>query len=207
MYKKLNCLELFAGTGGLIDGLEQSKNINLLAAVEWQKPQVKTLVNRLKTKYNMLDADQKVLHFDIQETDKLLNGWENEEKYGNGLGLKKLIANQKVDIISGGPPCQAYSLAGRIRDKDGMKNDYRNFLFEAYIKIVDYFKPKIIIFENVEGMLSAIPTGENITDLIRNHLKNSGYEIINDLKKHALIDMSEFGVPQKRKRLIIIGIR
>ncbi|EJM2425826.1 DNA cytosine methyltransferase [Staphylococcus pseudintermedius] len=207
MDNKLNTLELFAGMGGLIDGLEQSNNINLLAAVEWAKPQVNTLIDRLLNKHNFKDAHQKVLHFDIQRTEELIEGWQNDDVYSSGIGLKHTIKNEKVDIISGGPPCQAYSIAGRIRDKDGMKNDYRNFLFEAYIKIVDYFRPKVIIFENVEGILSAIPTGEKITDLIRESFNKAGYVIVDDLKKFALIDMSEYGVPQKRKRVIIIGIR
>lgn len=207
MSKKLNTLELFAGTGGLIDGLEQSKNINLLAAVEWSKPQVNTLIQRLNTKYDMTDAHNRILHFDIQRTEELLNGWNNDPIYGTGEGLKDLLYGQNVDIISGGPPCQAYSIAGRIRDSNGMRDDYRNFLFEAYIRVVDLFRPKIIIFENVEGILSAIPTGDKITTLIRKNLNSIGYTITDNLKKHALIDMSEYGVPQKRKRVIIIGIR
>ena len=88
-----------------------------------------------------------------------------------------------------------------------MKDDYRNFLFESYIKVVEYFQPKIILFENVEGILSAIPTGEKITSLIKQGFNNIGYEIIDDLRKNALFDMSDFGVPQKRKRVIIIGVR
>ncbi|HDR4575408.1 TPA: DNA cytosine methyltransferase [Bacillus cereus] len=202
----LNSIELFAGAGGLLDGFEKTGEYNVLAAVEWQKPQVNTLINRLKNKYNDQNAERKVLHFDIQRTDELINGW-TDEKFGTHLGLDKLIDGQKVDIITGGPPCQAYSLAGRIRDENGMKDDYRNFLFEAYIKTVEYYKPKIIVFENVEGILSAIPTGEKITDLIKKRFDEVGYEIIDDLRKHALIDLSEFGVPQKRKRVIIIGIK
>ncbi|MFV8210752.1 DNA cytosine methyltransferase [Streptococcus pluranimalium] len=204
---KINNIELFAGAGGLIDGLEQSGNIELLGAVEWLKPQVRTLVNRLENKYNICDASSKVLNFDIQRTDELINGWKDDEEFGSSSGLKELVGNQKVDMISGGPPCQAYSLAGRIRDKNGMKDDYRNFLFESYIEIVNYFKPKIIVFENVEGILSAIPTGEKITDLIKKGFNEAGYEIINDLKSNALLDLTEFGVPQKRKRVIILGIR
>lgn len=88
-----------------------------------------------------------------------------------------------------------------------MKDDYRNFLFEAYIRVVKYFKPKIIVFENVEGILSAIPTGEKIVDLIHTAFDESGYEIVNDLRKYALLDLTEFGIPQKRKRVIIVGIR
>ncbi|RIM32955.1 DNA cytosine methyltransferase, partial [Staphylococcus caprae] len=76
MNNKLNTLELFAGMGGLIDGLEKSNNINLLAAVEWSKPQVNTLINRLISKYNIEDAHNKVLHFDIQRTKELIEGWD-----------------------------------------------------------------------------------------------------------------------------------
>ena len=88
-----------------------------------------------------------------------------------------------------------------------MKNDYRNFLFEAYIRVVKQYNPKIIVFENVEGILSAIPTGEKITDLIRSAFSQIGYEIIDDLRTYALLDLSDFGVPQVRRRVIIVGIR
>lgn len=203
----INNIELFAGAGGLVDGLEQSGNFNLLSAVEWMSPQVRILTQRLKKKYGITDASEKVLNFDIQRTDELIKGWKDDVKFGSSVGLEKIVNNQSVDMISGGPPCQAYSLAGRIRDKNGMKDDYRNFLFESYIKIVNYFRPKIIVFENVEGILSAIPTGEKITDLIRTGFDNIGYEIVDDLKKHALLNLADFGVPQNRKRVIIIGIR
>ena len=203
---RLNNIELFAGAGGLLDGFEQTGNYNLLGAVEWLKPQVRTLINRLETKYNDLHANDKVLNFDIQRTDELFNGWDDVE-FGCSSGLDSLVRDQRVDVISGGPPCQAYSLAGRIRDNNGMREDYRNFLFEAYIRVVEHYRPKIIVFENVEGILSAIPTGEQITSLIRTNLDDIGYEIIDDLRKYALLDLTEFGVPQKRKRVIIVGIR
>lgn len=205
--KKLNILELFAGAGGLIDGFEKTNHYNLLGAVEWLKPQVRTLTNRLETKYNDNNAKNKVLNFDIQRTDELIHGWENDAEFGSNKGLDSLINNKNVDIISGGPPCQAYSIAGRIRDENKMKDDYRNFLFESYIKLVEYYRPKIIVFENVEGMLSAIPTGEKITDLIRSAFNKIDYEIVNDMRKYALLNLAEFGVPQNRKRVIIVGIR
>lgn len=205
--KKINNIELFAGAGGLADGLEQTGNFNLLAAVEWQAPQVRTLTKRLQQKYGIQDAEKRVLHFDIQRTEELLQGWKDDNTFGSSTGLIPLVGKEQVDMISGGPPCQAYSLAGRIRDENGMKDDYRNFLFEAYIRVVNYFKPKVVVFENVEGILSAIPTGDKITDLIREEFKSAGYEIVDDLKSFALIDLTEYGVPQKRKRVIIIGIR
>ena len=205
--RKLNTIELFAGAGGLLDGFKKTQKYDLVAAVEWLKPQVRTLRNRLKSKYNMGSlADEIVLNFDIQRSDELFHGWDDVE-YEPSSGLDQLVGKKKIDIICGGPPCQAYSIAGRVRDKDGMKNDYRNFLFEAYIRVVKQYNPKIIVFENVEGILSAIPTGEKITDLIRSAFSQIGYEIIDDLRTYALLDLSDFGVPQVRRRVIIVGIR
>lgn len=205
--RKLNTIELFAGAGGLLDGFKKTQKYNLVAAVEWLTPQVRTLRNRLKSKYNMGSlADEIVLNFDIQRSEELFNGWDDLE-YEPSLGLNQLVGKKKIDVICGGPPCQAYSIAGRVRDKDGMKNDYRNFLFEAYIRVVKQYNPKIIVFENVEGILSAIPTGEKITDLIRSAFSQIGYEIIDDLRAYALLDLSDFGVPQVRRRVIIVGIR
>lgn len=206
MGTKLNNIELFAGAGGLLDGFEKNGSYNLVAAVEWLKPQVNTLVNRLENKYGIHNAKDIVLNFDIQRTSELFEGW-SDPKFGSSNGLDALVSNQSIDVISGGPPCQAYSLAGRIRDANGMRDDYRNFLFEAYIKVVERYHPKIVVFENVEGILSAIPTGEKITDLIRNSFSNIGYEIIDDLRTNALINLNEYGVPQNRKRVIIVGIR
>lgn len=206
MGTKLNNIELFAGAGGLLDGFEKNGSYNLIAAVEWLKPQVNTLVNRLENKYDIDNAKDIVLNFDIQRTSELFEGWTDPE-FGSSVGLDALVSNRTIDVISGGPPCQAYSLAGRIRDANGMRDDYRNFLFEAYIEVVERYRPKIIVFENVEGILSAIPTGEKITNLIRKKFTDIGYEIINDLRANALINLNEYGVPQNRKRVIIVGIR
>ena len=152
MTKKLNTIELFAGCGGFVDGFAKSGKYNTLACVEWNRQACEVLKKRLKNKYNISEVDKKVIRFDIQRTDELLNGWNNDKDYGNGEGLKKLIGNNDVDLIVGGPPCQAYSIAGRIQDENGMHDDYRNYLFESYIKVVEEFTPKIIVFENVEGI-------------------------------------------------------
>ncbi|KML03176.1 DNA methyltransferase [Rossellomorea marisflavi] len=202
-----NVLDIFAGCGGLSEGFERQKKYNLVAAVEWEKPQVQNLINRLNQKWNIKDAYNKVIRFDIQRTEELFQGWENDPKYGSHEGLNSLLNKKSLDVIIGGPPCQAYSMAGRIRDGNGMKEDYRNYLFESYLTIVRRYRPRLFVFENVPGMLSAKPGGTPVTELIKNEIEKSGYEIINDLKKFAQIDMSEYGVPQKRKRVIIIGLR
>ena len=203
---KLNIIDLFAGCGGLSDGFEKTQKYNMLASVEWNKKANDVLINRLISKYKENDAISKVITFDIQRTNELLYGWTDDEIYGSHIGLKKLICNNKVDLIVGGPPCQAYSVAGRIQDKNQMKDDYRNYLFESYMKIVDYFNPKLFVFENVEGMLSAKPGGISIIDRIKESFNNSGYYIIDNIKDNALINLWEYGVPQKRKRVILIGL-
>lgn len=105
--------------------------------------------------------------------------------------------NKTVDILVGGPPCQSFSIAGK-RDK----NDPRNALFMEYVKYLDYFKPKAFIMENVIGMLSKkTENGENVIDIIMEQLNKNYNCIINKLYA------SDFGVPQNRRRTIIIGIR
>lgn len=203
--KKYNYIDLFAGCGGLTDGFEQTQKYRPLAFVEWDKNAVKTLKHRLKTKWNVENIEEKVLHFDIQRMGELLNGFEDKE-YGQHIGLKKLLKNREIDLIIGGPPCQAYSIAGRVQDKNGMQCDYRNYLFENYLKVVKEFQPKVFVFENVQGILSAKPDGINIIDRIRNDFAKEGYIITNNLREVALLDSSDYGVPQIRKRVIIIGI-
>lgn len=220
-------IDLFAGCGGLEDGFMQSGRYEDVAAVEWLQPQVKTLIHRLKTKWNIADADKRVMCFDIQQEEKLFLGWDDDSlapsreilpngkksryktgPYGKSEGLDFYIDRAGgIDIIIGGPPCQAYSVAGRVRDENGMRDDYRNYLFEHYLSVVDRYKPKAFIFENVPGMLSAMPDGTPITKLIRDGFNRIGYDIVDDLKKYAKVNASDYGVPQHRERLIILGIR
>lgn len=203
----LNYIDLFAGCGGLSEGFHKNPNYNFIAAVEWEKDPANTLIHRLKTKWQDANAEEKVLRFDIQRTDELFNGWENDKEYGTHHGLNTVVGNQTIDLIIGGPPCQAYSIAGRAQDGNNMKDDYRNYLFESYIKVVDKYQPKLFVFENVVGLLSAQPKDIPVTELIRKEFDKHGYAIISDLKKHALQNLTEFGVPQNRKRVIIVGIR
>ena len=198
-------IDLFAGCGGLEDGFLQTGKYIDIAAVEWLKPQVNTLVNRLKTKWNVSDADERVMHFDIQREDELFNGWKDDE-FGTGKGLDYFVNKANgIDIIIGGPPCQAYSVAGRVRDENGMKDDYRNYLFEHYLNVVNRYRPKLFVFENVPGILSAAPDGTPITQLIRKGFEKIGYKILDDLR-FAKVNASEYAVPQNRERMIIVGI-
>ena len=174
----------------------------MLAGVEWEKPAVDTLRKRLANKWNYKNVKEKVLHFDIQRTEELLHGY-SDSIYGDSQGLISLIGDLQLDAIIGGPPCQAYSVAGRIRDENGMHDDYRNFLFESYLNVVKAVKPKACIFENVPGMLSASPGGIPIIERITDAFEESGYAISKNIKQQAVFDLSHFGVPQARKRVII----
>lgn len=203
---ELNYVDLFSGCGGLSEGLEQTGVFKLLAAVEWNKAARDTFVARLKGRWKYPDAEKRVLWYDIQKTRELFDGW-SEPPYGASAGISSLIdGKQKVHAVVGGPPCQAYSLAGRIRDKHGMTRDYRNYLFESYISVVNRLRPDFFIFENVEGMLSAKPGDVAIIDRIREAFRSAGYYISGDLRGEALFELADFGVPQRRKRTIILGL-
>lgn len=202
---KYNIIDLFSGCGGLLDGFMQSKLYNPIASVEWDVAPVNTLRKRLKDKWNIKDADESVIRFDIQRFDELMNGFD-DPVYGKNKGIKKLLGNKKVDFIIGGPPCQAYSVAGRVSVDQKEKPDYRNFLFEYYLKVVEALQPKLFVFENVPGMLSAMPDGTPIIDLIRRDIENKNFEIIKDIRKYAVLDASDYNVPQNRKRVILVGL-
>jgi DNA (cytosine-5)-methyltransferase 1 len=203
----LRTIDLFAGCGGLSEGFEASGAFSVLAHVEWEKAPAETLRRRIAARHSLKDAGQRVLRFDMQRTDELIAGWKDDPEYGAGVGLDAIVAEEGgVDVIIGGPPCQAYSMAGRVRDEHGMHLDYRNYLFEKYLEIVKRYQPKAFVFENVPGMLSAAPGGISIADRIRSAFDAAGYEILGDLKK-AVVDLWQYGVPQRRSRVIILGLR
>ncbi|MFQ7800133.1 MAG: DNA cytosine methyltransferase [Coprobacillus cateniformis] len=146
--QKINIIDLFAGCGGLLDGFLQTGKFNSIASVEWEKGPVDTLRHRLRKKWKYEDVDKSVIRFDMQRIDELCGGFDTVD-YGKSEGLNNIIKDRKIDVIIGGPPCQAYSVAGRVSDKNGMNNDYRNYLFEYYLELVDTYQPKAFIFENV----------------------------------------------------------
>ncbi|WP_407397857.1 DNA cytosine methyltransferase [Anaerovibrio sp.] len=204
---KINTIDLFAGCGGLTDGFAQTGLYNTVAAVEWEKAPCANLRERLKSKWGYDDSASRVIRFDIQRTEELFNGWSDDDEYGSSVGLDNLVNKVgKIDVIIGGPPCQAYSIAGRVSDANGMRDDYRNYLFESYLKVVSKYKPKLFVFENVPGILSAKPGNRKIIDVIQEAFEKVGYHVLTDLK-NAIMDFSDYGVPQNRKRIIIVGLR
>lgn len=101
----------------------------------------------------------------------------------------------KVDVIIAGPPCQGFSMCGQRKT-----SDKRNRLFEEVVRAVKLIKPKVVVIENIVGLLSMTNTeGQNVKDVIYDNFNQLGYEV-----KHKILDASEYGVPQKRKRVIFI---
>lgn len=184
-------IDLFAGCGGLSEGFYKL-GFKALAHVEIDKYCCETLRERMRYYgYTEPEIEKSVIHQDITNCEVL-----NQ--------LHNAVNNRTVDLIIGGPPCQAYSSAGRARDFNGMKKDPRNFLFEHYVKILNEFLPKFFVFENVTGILTANINNELIIDKVFAKL-GENYKLANP----SLLEFNtaEFGVPQVRRRIIILGIR
>ena len=190
--KKYMVIDLFAGCGGLSLGLYQAGWEGIFA-IEKNPFAFETL------KYNLIDNKQ---HFQwpdwLPQTEHDIN--EILEKYPKQLKAMR----GKVDLVAGGPPCQGFSLAGkRIED------DIRNQLVFSYIKFIELVQPKMILFENVKGFTYAFDRGksesskkEPYSQKVIRSLEDLGYNV-----KPHVIDFSEYGVPQRRKRFILVGIR
>jgi DNA (cytosine-5)-methyltransferase 1 len=199
-------IDLFAGCGGLSEGFEACGGYTAIAHVEWESAPCRTLAHRLKSHWNYPDAAARVIQADIQALESLFSG-KASSGFAAHRGLDDLVKQSRgIDLVVGGPPCQAYSMAGRVRDAHGMQNDYRNYLFESYLAVVQRFKPKAVIFENVPGMLSAQPGGVRIAERVIEGFRSAGYKLQMDLRQ-CVVNASDFGVPQQRKRVIILGIR
>ena len=181
---------------------------------------VDVLRKRLVQKWGRTEQEaiNEVILFDIQKTEELINGdWQLDsiEKFGRDnsqliqtKGLKGLIGEQNVNLIIGGPPCQSYSIHGRATDKNSMQDDYRNFLFESFCRVVDAFQPDLFVFENVAGLLSARPGGVPVRNRIYEAFANIGYRIVvPERMPEVLYDAEDFGVPQHRPRVIILGVK
>ncbi|WP_110932639.1 DNA cytosine methyltransferase [Paenibacillus bouchesdurhonensis] len=107
---------------------------------------------------------------------------------------------KQVDLIIGGPPCQAYSLVGRARDENNMEEDPRNYLYKLYVRFLTRYQPKAFVFENVPGILTAFK-GKLFKNL-QAYMRRVGYNI--EARK---LNAKDFGVLQDRKRIIIVGWR
>ncbi len=143
-------------------------------------------------------------HIPQEEISSVINSEIGEDTLPEIFALiDDLLQGNQLDLIIGGPPCQAYSVVGRSRDKDGMKGDKRNYLYVFYAEFLKQYKPKYFVFENVTGLMSAKDeNGERYFDNMKELFDEVGYEI--DFK---ILSADDYGVLQKRKRIILIGNR
>ena len=108
---KIRMIDLFSGCGGLVEGFMQTDLYEPTASVEWESAPVKTLRHRLKNKWNIEHAEESSIWFDMQRIEDLFIGFEEDPKYGTSKGLDFYVnSTNGIDIIIGGPPCQAYSV-------------------------------------------------------------------------------------------------
>jgi DNA (cytosine-5)-methyltransferase 1 len=211
--KSINYIDLFAGGGGLSEGFIR-QGFNPVAHVEKEKQACETLITRAAFHYlkanNQDYIYQQYLRKEITRQNFLQNtpqsliesviNTEISDETINQIfeQIDSLIDNKTIDLIIGGPPCQAYSLVGRARDPKKMEGDKRNFLYKSYVQFLEKYKPQMFVFENVPGILSA-KNGE--------HFRNIGEAI--DLAGYSfgyrILNASEFNVLQERKRVILIG--
>jgi DNA (cytosine-5)-methyltransferase 1 len=189
MGSKPTYIDLFAGCGGLSLGLHQSGWKGLFA-IEKSPDAFKTL------KHNLIDNRN---HFEWPE-------WLPEKNLEIDSVLKTYRPQleelkNKVDLVAGGPPCQGFSMAGRRNE-----NDTRNNLVKSYIKFISILKPKVIFFENVKGFTQEfkknIDKGKKYSNYVVDALKRNGYYV-----KGELVNFGDYGIPQKRTRFILVGVR
>lgn len=214
MKKKLTFIDLFAGAGGLSEGFIRA-GYEPIAHVEMDKAACFTLKtraiyyylkdnNRLPIYYDYLKGKISRKEFYEIVPDKILNSVINQP-IGDQRNkiifekIDKLKKNGEVDIIIGGPPCQAYSYIGRAALKH-KPEDERKKLYIQYGRFLKKYSPKLFVFENVPGLKTS-DEGVHYKNL-KKYFKSIGYEIAD-----KLLNAFDFGVIQNRKRLIIIGWR
>ncbi|HCA09639.1 DNA cytosine methyltransferase [Chryseobacterium sp.] len=211
MSEKFTYIDLFAGAGGLSEGFVRA-GFTPVAHVEYDKAACYTLRTRV------------AFHF-LRETENLniyyeyLKGEKNREKLYSFIpenilssvinaeigkdnekifhSIDRLLGKESVDLIIGGPPCQAYSIVGRAPLKH-KKDDERTRLYIQYGRFLKKYNPKMFVFENVPGILSAAD-GQYYKNL-QSYYKRLGYNV-----EAKLLNSYNYGVIQHRQRVIIIG--
>lgn len=134
----------------------------------------------------------------------VINAEINQESLSDIFNrIDSLLDGSKLDLIVGGPPCQAYSLVGRSRDKKSMKGDKRNYLYIYYAEFLKRYKPYWFVFENVTGLLTAKDQdGELYLNKMRSLFRKAGYET-----EFMILTAEDYGVLQTRQRVILVGKR
>lgn len=173
--KKIKIIDLFAGVGGLSYGFAHDDDFEIIAANE--------ILPDMAKAYELNHPTVKMYCKDIKEF-----GIKDLE---NDFNIKK----GEIDLVVGGPPCQAYSTVGKR-----LIDDPKGELFQEYYRILKEVNPKVFLFENVKGLLS-MQKGELLKKII------SLFESLNYKVKFKVLNSANYGVPQVRERVIIVGTR
>lgn len=173
----MKVIDLFAGCGGLSLGFLQA-GFTIGGAVEFDPPIANT--------YKLNNPQVKMVVDDIRNVDT------------NGV-----FSENDADIIIGGPPCQGFSMAG-ARIRRGFIDDPRNYLFKHYFNVVREVRPKAFVMENVKGMKS-MQGGKIFEEILRIFSDPEMNDGVPFCVHHRIVNAVEFGIPQKRERLVIIG--
>jgi len=214
LIKSPKVLDLFAGAGGLSEGFIRA-GCDMIGHIEMDKNACSTLITRMiyhallqKGKMDeyknyilgKISREALIEKYGLQkERDSVICSKIKEDNYKDLIEqIKTRLNGDSLDMIVGGPPCQAYSYIGRARDEHNMRNDDRNFLYKYYIEFLKALKPKIFVFENVPGLKSA-GKGKYLKDMQR-LMKKAGYKT-----DYKILNAADFGVPQNRKRVILVG--
>lgn len=215
----LSYIDLFAGAGGLSEGFIQS-GYRPIAHVEMNEYAAKTIETRIAYYYlkengnldsyyqyerNEISREQLLALVPDEEVKTVINKEMSESTIKGIFQTIDTIIDEKeieqVDVIIGGPPCQAYSLVGRAQSSHmlvPMEEDPRNELYKMYVQFLNKYKPRMFVFENVAGIKTA--RGGQAFKNLQKYMRKVGYEI----DFHEL-NAYDFGVLQSRKRVIIVG--
>lgn len=216
MKENICFLDLFAGAGGLSEGFIQA-GFSPVAHVEADRAACFTLRTRMA--YHWLKSvGREKLYADYLERkisrdelyavvpDEIGKSVINREIAKESMedifhAIDEQLQDKKLDLLVGGPPCQAYSLVGRSRDSKRMLGDKRNYLYIFYAEFLERYQPEYFVFENVVGLLSAKDKeGNCYFDEMRQLFRESGYET-----EYRIISADDYGVLQTRKRIILVG--
>ena len=218
MRQKRLFLDLFAGAGGLSEGFVLA-GFEPVAHVESDKAACFTLRTRMAYHWlkdherteiyaAYLNGDTTRPEFYEHVPKQIISSVINTEIDDPTLSdifrqVDALLGGRTLDLIVGGPPCQAYSIVGRSRDRNGMKGDKRNYLYIYYAEFLKRYKPSYFVFENVTGLLSARDEdGSLYFNAMRDLFLECGYET-----EYMTLSAEDYGVLQSRKRIILVGRR
>lgn len=175
----MNVIDLFAGCGGLSLGFIKA-GYTIKKAVEFDS----NIANTYKTNHPEVD----VIVDDIRNIDQ-----SEIFKFGD------------ADVIIGGPPCQGFSMAG-ARIRNGFIDDPRNYLFKHYFNVVKTVKPKVFVMENVKGIMT-MQNGKIFEEILKIFSDSDMLDGVSYTLHYKIVKAVEFGIPQKRERMIIVGTR